>query len=105
MTFPVNKRTAIAAALGVSALVAMLVTALVVRNRYWPNAAVMPGLSIDGEPISAGVDVRELVAVHAKALASRKLHLTVPGDKSPILDATLEEMGLVVDVDETSRIA
>ncbi|HSO40313.1 MAG TPA: VanW family protein [Labilithrix sp.] len=78
------------------------------RAHYLPTAFVVPGLRVDGEALPAGTDangLRAVVAAHAAALAARKVALTMPGADKPVLDATLGEMGLKVDVDETIAIA
>ena len=71
----------------------------------------MPGLSIDGERVPEDADaakVRSFVEARAKALGARKVALAMPGtaetDK-PALEATLSELGLVVDIDETVAVA
>jgi len=81
------------------------------RAHYLPNGYVVPGLAIDGERVPEGAgaaEVRTFVESRAAALAARKVALAMPGaaatDK-PVLEATLGELGLVVDVDETVALA
>jgi vancomycin resistance protein YoaR len=78
---------------------------------YLPSGYVVPGLVIDGERLPDGADaakVRSFVESRAAALAARKVALAMPGtpeaDK-PALEATLGELGLVVDVEETVAVA
>jgi vancomycin resistance protein YoaR len=81
------------------------------RAHYLPSGYVLPGLSIDGERVPEDADaakVRSFVEARARALASHKVALAMPGtpetDK-PALEATLGELGLVVDIDETVAVA
>jgi len=81
------------------------------QAHYLPSAYVVPGLVIDGERVPDGADaakVRSFVEARAAALAARKVELAMPGtaeaDK-PALEATLGELGLVVDVEETLALA
>lgn len=81
------------------------------RAHYLPSGYVLPGLAIDGERVPDGADaakVRAFVEARAAALASRKVALAMPGapptDK-PALEATLGELGLAVDVNETVALA
>jgi vancomycin resistance protein YoaR len=92
------------AALGGSAAVAV--------SRWWPlvlsddPAASLPGLRIDGERVAPGADVRAMVAARADALLQRRVRLvTKDGDAvHPVLEASLGELGVSVDVDGvTSR--
>ncbi len=81
------------------------------QAHYLPGGYVVPGLVIDGERVPDGADaakVRAFVESRASALAARKVALTMPGTAetdAPALEATLGELGLVVDVDETLAIA
>jgi vancomycin resistance protein YoaR len=78
------------------------------RAHYLPSAYVVPGLMVDGEKVPAGTDaksLRALVETHAATLAARKVALAMPGTEKPVIDATLGELGLKVDIDETVAIA
>jgi vancomycin resistance protein YoaR len=64
----------------------------------------LPGLRIDGETVTG--DVRTFVEARARALTSRRVRLVVrDGDAvRPVVEATLGELGVSVDVDAvTSR--
>jgi vancomycin resistance protein YoaR len=66
------------------------------RAHYLPEAEILPGLRIDGEPVSG--PLRAAVVTRASALRDRKLHLvTSRGDD--LGDHTLAALGLDVDVD------
>jgi vancomycin resistance protein YoaR len=78
------------------------------RARYLPGTFVTPGLLVDGERVADGADaaaLRALVEAHATKLATQKVDLALPGEGKPVLSATLGELGLRVDVDETVAIA
>ncbi len=78
------------------------------RAHYLPTAYVVPGLVVDGEALPAGTDakrLRTIVEAHAATLGGRKVALALPGAEQPVLEATLAELGLEVDVDETVAIA
>ena len=78
------------------------------RAHYLPTAYLVPGLAVDGERLPAGTDAKGLRAVveaHAASLAARKVALAVPGGGAPVIEATLGELGVKVDVDETIAIA
>ena len=78
------------------------------RAHYLPTGYVLPGLLIDGERVQDGRDaanVRAFVQSRAAALAARKVKLAVPGADAPVLEATLGELGLVVDVEQTTLVA
>ncbi len=78
---------------------------------YLPSGYVLPGLVIDGERVPDGADatkVRSFIESRAAALAARKVSLAMPGTAAtdkPALEATLGELGLVVDVEGTLAIA
>ncbi len=80
---------------------------------YLPGGYVVPGLTIDGEPLpnADGAkapdanSVRALVEARAAALAARKVELAMPGKDQPVLTTTLGALGLHVDVDETVAVA
>jgi vancomycin resistance protein YoaR len=75
--------------------------------RWWPLALggdpsrVLPGLRVDGESVAPGTTVEALVKQRATALMSRRVRLVVKeGDGvKPVLEATLGELGITVDVD------
>jgi vancomycin resistance protein YoaR len=77
-------------------------------QRYLPSTVVLPGLMIDGQqvPLTANAsDVRAVVTDQAKKLVARKIVLTLPGRDKPVLEATLEDLGVRVDVDRTAAVA
>lgn len=76
--------------------------------RYLPVTTVLPGLAIDGERVPDGADlaaVRSVVEKRANALGARSVRLMIPGSDKPVLETTMKDLGLVVDVDETIAIA
>lgn len=86
----------------------MGVTAFAADARYLPVTTVLPGLAIDGERVPDGAGapaVRALVEARAKALGGRPLRLLVPGSDKPVIETTLKELGVVVDIDETVAVA
>jgi len=82
--------------------------ALLGTSRCWPDGAVLPGLRIDGALVPDPVDpqrVRAFAEQRAQLLRSRTISLVLPGTETPALRATLEELGLHVDVERTLAIA
>lgn len=78
------------------------------QAHYLPAGYVLPGLLIDGERVPEGADaanVRALVDARASALAARKVELVMPGADKPVLETTLGELGLRVDVHATVAAA
>ena len=78
------------------------------RAHYLPSAYVVPGLVVDGEKLAAGTDatsLRAVVEAHAATLAARKVALAMPGTEATVLEGTLGELGVKVDVDETIALA
>jgi vancomycin resistance protein YoaR len=78
------------------------------RHHYLPSSYVVPGLVIDGERVPDGADaakVRAFVEARAAKVTSRKVELAMPGADKPALEATLAELGLEVDVNETIAVA
>ncbi len=78
------------------------------RVRYLPDAIVLPGVRIDGEEVAANADasaVRAHVQRRADGLSQRKVRLSMPGSDKPALETTLADLGVKVDVDETTAIA
>ena len=78
------------------------------RARFLPSAFVAPGLIIDGERVPRDADanaLRGIVEAHATTLAARKLELAMAGADKPVIESTLGEMGLKIDIDETVAIA
>jgi vancomycin resistance protein YoaR len=75
--------------------------AFVARNRYLPDAAVLPGLRIDGVGIEPGADLRALVEERAAALRARSVKIVERGEEESrvIATATLGDLGVTVDVD------
>ncbi len=80
--------------------------------RWWPlalsrdPARALPGLRIDGVTVSRALGVRALVQQRAEALEGRRVRLVVKDASGarPVLEATLGELGVHVDVDGvTSR--
>jgi vancomycin resistance protein YoaR len=83
-------------------------TAAFAKGRYLPSADVLPGIAIDGERLPDGADaaaVRAVAAAHARALLGRRIALANEGQDRPVLEASLEELGLRVDVDRVVAIA
>jgi len=81
---------------------------LTAKARYLPSGPVLPGLMVDGERVADGATsatVRALVTDRAKTLLSRKIALELSGHDRPVLEATLEELGVRVDVDRTTALA
>jgi len=68
---------------------------------------VLPGLRLDGQAVPAGADVRAFVQGRAQALERRRVRLVVKdGDQvRPVVEATLGELGVHVDVDEVTARA
>ncbi len=63
---------------------------------------------VDGERVPEGATadtVRTLVADRAKALLGRKLALELDGRDKPVLEATLEDLGVQVDIERTTTLA
>jgi vancomycin resistance protein YoaR len=62
---------------------------------------------VDGRPLPESADaatVRAFTDERAKALLTRKLSLALPGNDKPVLETTLGELGVRVDVDRTSSV-
>jgi len=81
--------------------------------RWWPLALsrdpsrALPGVRIDGVPVAPGQGVRALVEQRAEALEGRRVRLVVKdaAGARPVLQATLGELGVHVEVDDvTSRV-
>lgn len=82
--------------------------ALIGRSRYLPDAAVLPGLTIDGERVPDNADptiVRAFVEQRSKSFLGRKIALAMPGNEKPVLEATFGELGLGIDIDRTTAAA
>lgn len=82
--------------------------AIAAKAHYVPDAPVLPGLSIDGQPVSEGAtadDVSALVDARASDLLRERITLSLPGEAAPALEATLEELGVRVDTERTSAVA
>jgi vancomycin resistance protein YoaR len=89
-------------------LAAVTGCALAAQARYLPTALVLPGVSIDGERVPDGAAAPELTALvtaRAAKLGARKVRLVLPGETSPVLETTLAELGVKVDVPGTAALA
>jgi vancomycin resistance protein YoaR len=87
---------------------AMATTGALARARYLPSSPVLPGLVVAGEVVPPGADaaqVRAIAEARAGELAKKKVRLVMQGEQGPVLESTLGELGLVVDVDETVAVA
>jgi len=75
--------------------------------RWWPLALsgdpsrALPGMHIDGVPVAPGRSVRAFVEERAEAMENRRVRLVVKDGASArtVLEATLGELGVHVDVD------
>ena len=79
--------------------------ALAARNRWLPEARILPGVMLDGQTIPAGADPKAFAAERAQSLLGRRLSLSMPGHDKPVLEGTLEELGVRVDIDKSVAIA
>lgn len=105
---PPPRRWGIRLAVAGALVAALTASAAVARARWLPDAAVLPGLAIDGERVADGADaasVRALVEARAKALGERRIRFTIAGVDAPVLEASLHDLGARVDVDETVLVA
>ncbi|MFO0742073.1 MAG: VanW family protein [Labilithrix sp.] len=75
--------------------------ALVAKGRYLPDARIAPGVKIDGVTVPAGADPKAFSDERAKTLLARKVALALPGHDKPILEGTLADLGVTVDLDRT----
>lgn len=75
--------------------------ALVAKGRYLPDARIAPGVKIDGVTVPAGADPKAFSDERAKILLARKVALALPGHDKPILEGTLADLGVTVDLDRT----
>lgn len=69
---------------------------------------MLPGLMIDGERVPEGAtaeQVRALAGARAKSLLGRKVTLELNGHDKPVLETTLEQLGVRVDLDRTATVA
>ncbi|MDF2692288.1 MAG: Vancomycin B-type resistance protein VanW [Labilithrix sp.] len=76
------------------------------KLRYLPDAPVLPGLTLDGAHVPEGAtpaSVQVLAADRAKLVLARKIALTV--DDRAVLETTLDELGVRVDVERTMALA
>ncbi|MBX3206905.1 MAG: VanW family protein [Labilithrix sp.] len=83
-------------------------SAVGVKVHYLPTGAVLPGLTVDGERVpdeATPATVQALAADRARALLGRKVALALGGHDKPVLEATLEELGVRVDVERTAGLA
>ena len=92
-----------------AAFFAVLVgAALTARARYLPSTPALPGLTIAGERIPDGATpaaIHAMAAERAKSVLGRKVALQLAGRDKPVLEATLEDLGIRVDVDRTTALA
>lgn len=96
--------------LAVGLVTALGAGALVAKQHYLPNTAVLPGLMIDGERAPETKDpaaIRAFAEARANVLAKRKVSflLQTAGSDKPVFEATLEELGVRVDLDRTVAMA
>ncbi|MBX3214036.1 MAG: VanW family protein [Labilithrix sp.] len=78
------------------------------KLHYLPTGAVLPGLTVDGQRLpeeATPESVRAVADAQARALLGRKIALALGGHDRPVLEATLEELGVRVDVDRTASLA
>lgn len=83
-------------------------TAIAAKIRYLPDTAALPGLMVDGERVPDGASIaaiREVAGARAKAVLARRLTFVLPGRDGPVLEASLEELGVRADVDRTTESA
>ncbi|MBN9161220.1 MAG: VanW family protein [Myxococcales bacterium] len=83
-------------------------SALGLKLHYLPTGAVLPGLTIDGERLpeeATAASVQALAADRAKSLLGRRIAFNLEGHDRPVLEATLEELGVRVDVERTAAVA
>jgi vancomycin resistance protein YoaR len=74
------------------------------RTHYLPSGVTLPGLKIDGAPVSG--DVRAFVEARARQVGERRVKLVVEGDEGRVLsEASLAELGVRVDVDRAVAVA
>lgn len=79
--------------------------AFVAKCHYLPDARVAPGVMIDGVTVPEGADTKAFSDERAKILLARKISLALPGRDKPILEGTLAELGVTVDLDRTVAMA
>jgi vancomycin resistance protein YoaR len=79
--------------------------AFVAKDRYLPDGRIAPGVMIDGVTVPAGADPKAFSGERAKVLLARKVALALPGREKPILEGTLAELGVKVDLDRTVAFA
>ena len=78
------------------------------RAHYLPSTPLTPGLTVDLEALPPGADqqaLRAQVERHAAQLEGHKVALAMPGADKPVIETTLGELGLKVDIDQTTAIA
>jgi vancomycin resistance protein YoaR len=81
-------------------------SAAAAKVRFLPEGAVLPGLTIDGVGVPEGATseaVQALAAERGKLLLARRVSLTL--DDKAVLEGTLEELGVRVDVERTGSVA
>jgi vancomycin resistance protein YoaR len=94
---------AVAAALGAASVA-----------RWWPlllpgsAGRPLPGLRVEGQALSGGVDVRAEVDAMARALRERRVRFVAGGSSAPghvVAEGTLGALGVAVDVEATASEA
>jgi vancomycin resistance protein YoaR len=91
-------------ALAAGLLVATAGAGALARAHYAPSGLTLPGLTIDGAPVPATLtteaELRAWIAERAQLLGARHVRLVIAGDGARVVDeASLAELGVVVDVD------
>ena len=79
--------------------------AVVAKRHYLPDTRIAPGVMIDGVTVPEGADPKAFSDERAKILLARKISLALPGRDKPILEGTLAELGVSVDLDRTAAMA
>jgi vancomycin resistance protein YoaR len=101
---PARPRRALRVGLVGGLLAALGAAAGFVKVRYLPGDLALAGLAVDGVVIPDGAPLRGVEAVveeREKALLGREVRLALEGADRPVLEATLGELGVLVDVDRT----
>jgi vancomycin resistance protein YoaR len=77
-------------------------------QRAVPRGAFLPGLRVDGEALPEKATperARALVRDRAEALRARRVRVVRAGDEHAVVERTLGELGVTVDVDATVDVA
>lgn len=75
------------------------------KNRWLPEARILPGVMMDGQTIPAGADPKAFANERAQNLLDRKVALAMPGRDKAVLEGTLRDFGVQVDVERSVAIA